>query len=58
MNPLSQFTAQLFTVLVPIGLAAIVLGAILGLLVKFGEKRAHKFIQDKLGKDPKKATKH
>ena len=53
MNPLSQFTTQLFTVVVPIGLAAIVIGTILGLLAKFGEKRFRKFVQGKFGKDHK-----
>jgi len=46
-DTLSQFTSQLYTFVVPVGLGAIVIGVSLALIAKHGEKKFRKFIKDK-----------
>jgi len=44
-DPLAPFIQQLFTVVVPIGLLAVVVGTIIGLLAKRGENSLRKRVQ-------------
>ena len=44
-DPLAPFLQQLFVVVVPIGLLAVVVGTVLGLIAKRGENALRKRIQ-------------